>query len=69
LFVGAVVLTIAQPHTWPVAAVSALLLARSYAIPRFAQQRGKRTEPKYVGMIDAVVAIFVVIAAFAAFGS
>lgn len=69
LFVGAVVLAVAQPHTWPVAAVSALLLVRSYAIPRFAQKRGKRTEPKYVGMIDGVVTVFVVIAAFAAFGS
>src|SRR5699024_5326557 len=39
LFAGTAALAIAQPHTWPVAAVGALSMVRSYAIPRFAQQR------------------------------
>ena len=67
--VAAMGLALAQPHTWPVAVVSALLLARSYAVPRTAQRRGKRIPPKYVGMVDGVVTVFVVAAAFAAFGS
>ena len=67
--VAAMGLALAQPHTWPVAVVSALLLARSYTIPRIAQRRGKRIPPKYVGMVDGVVTVFVVVAAFAAFGS
>ena len=67
--VAALGLAFAQPHTWPVAVVSALLLTRSYAIPRTAQRRGKRIPPKYVGMVDGVVTVFVVAAAFAAFGS
>ena len=67
--VAAMGLALAQPHTWPVAVVSALLLARSYAVPRTAQRRGKRIPPKYVGMVDGVVTVFVVVAAFAAFGS
>lgn len=67
--VAAMGLALAQPHTWPVAVVSALLLARSYAVPRIAQRRGKRIPPKYVGMIDGLVTVFVVVAAFAAFGS
>lgn len=69
VFVGAIALAVAQPHTWPVAVVSALLAARSYAVPRIAQRRGKRIPPKYVGMVDGVVTVFVVVAAFAAFGS
>ena len=69
VFAGALALMVAAPHTWPVAAVSALLLARSYAVPRYAQHRGKRIAPKYVGMLDGVVTVFVVLAAFAAFGS
>ena len=67
--IAAIGLALAQPHTWPVAVVSALLLARSYAVPRTAQRRGKRIPPKYVGMVDGVVTVFVVAAAFAAFGS
>ena len=67
--IAAIGLALAQPHTWPVAVVSALLLARSYAVPRTAQRRGKRIPPKYVGMVDGVVTVFVVVAAFAAFGS
>ena len=67
--IAAIGLALAQPHTWPVAVVSALLLARSYTIPRIAQRRGKRIPPKYVGMVDGVVTVFVVAAAFAAFGS
>ena len=67
--VAALGLALAQPHTWPVAVVSALLLARSYTIPRIAQRRRKRIPPKYVGMVDGVVTVFVVVAAFAAFGS
>lgn len=69
VFIGAVALAVAQPHTWPVAVVGALLAARSYAVPHIAQRRGKRIPPKYVGMIDGVVTVFVVAAAFAAFGS
>lgn len=69
LFVGTAALAIAQPHTWPVAVVGALLAVRSYAIPRFAQRRSKRIAPKYVGMVDGLVTVFVVVAAFAAFGS
>ena len=67
--VAAIGLALAQPHTWPVAIVGALLAARSYAVPRIAQRRGKRIPPKYVGMVDGVVTVFVVAAAFAAFGS
>lgn len=67
--VAALGLAFAQPHTWPVAVVGALLAARSYAVPRIAQRRGKRIPPKYVGMIDSLVTVFVVVAAFAAFGS
>ena len=67
--VAAIGLALAQPHTWPVAVVGALLAARSYAVPRIAQRRGKRIPPKYVGMVDGVVTVFVVAAAFAAFGS
>ena len=67
--VAALGLAFAQPHTWPVAVVGALLAARSYAVPRIAQRRGKRIPPKYVGMVDGVVTVFVVAAAFAAFGS
>ena len=67
--IAAIGLALAQPHTWPVAVVSALLLARSYTIPRIAQRRRKRIPPKYVGMVDGVVTVFVVVAAFAAFGS
>ncbi|APT94586.1 membrane protein [Corynebacterium stationis] len=67
--VAALGLAFAQPHTWPVAVVGALLAARSYAVPRIAQRRGKRIPPKYVGMVDGVVTVFVVVAAFAAFGS
>ena len=67
--IAAIGLALAQPHTWPVAVVSALLLARSYTIPRIAQRRRKRIPPKYVGMIDGLVTVFVVVAAFAAFGS
>lgn len=69
VFIGAIALAVAQPHTWPVAVVGALLAARSYAVPRIAQRRGKRIPPKYVGMVDGVVTVFVVVAAFAAFGS
>ena len=69
VFIGAIALAVAQPHTWPVAVVGALLAARSYAVPRIAQRRGKRIPPKYVGMIDGLVTVFVVVAAFAAFGS
>ena len=69
VLIGAVALAVAQPHTWPVAVVGALLAARSYAVPRIAQRRGKRIPPKYVGMIDGLVTVFVVVAAFAAFGS
>lgn len=69
VFIGAVALAVAQPHTWPVAVVGALLAARSYAVPHIAQRRGKRIPPKYVGMIDGLVTVFVVVAAFAAFGS
>ena len=69
VFIGAIALAVAQPHTWPVAVVGALLAARSYAVPRIAQRRGKRIPPKYVGMVDGVVTVFVVAAAFAAFGS
>src|SRR5699024_949269 len=69
VFIGAIALAVAQPHTWPVAVVSALLLARSYAIPRIALRRRKRSPPKYVGVVDGVVTVFVVAAAFAAFGS
>ena len=69
VFIGAIALAVAQPHTWPVAVVGALLAARSYAVPRAAQRRGKRIPPKYVGMIDGLVTVFVVVAAFAAFGS
>ena len=69
VFIGAIALAVAQPHTWPVAVVGALLAARSYAVPRIAQRRGKRIPPKYVGMIDSLVTVFVVVAAFAAFGS
>ena len=69
VFIGAIALAVAQPHTWPVAVVGALLAARSYAVPRAAQRRGKRIPPKYVGMVDGVVTVFVVVAAFAAFGS
>jgi len=69
VFIGAIALAVAQPHTWPVAVVGALLAARSYAVPRIAQRRGKRIPPKYVGMIDGLVTVFVVAAAFAAFGS
>lgn len=69
VFIGAIALAVAQPHTWPVVAVGALLAARSYAVPRIAQRRGKRIPPKYVGMIDGLVTVFVVVAAFAAFGS
>ena len=67
--VAALGLAFAQPHTWPVAVVGALLAARSYAVPHIAQRRGKRIPPKYVGMVDGVVTVFVVAAAFAAFGS
>lgn len=67
--IAAVVLTVAQPHTWAVAAVAAILLARAYAIPRRAQKRNKRTDPKTVGKIDASITIVVVAAAIAAFGS
>lgn len=69
VFIGAVALAVAQPHTWPVAVVGALLAARSYAVPHIAQRRGKCIPPKYVGMIDGLVTVFVVVAAFAAFGS
>ena len=69
VFIGAIALAVAQPHTWPVAVVGALLAARSYAVPRIAQRSGKRIPPKYVGMIDGLVTVFVVVAAFAAFGS
>ena len=69
VFIGAIALAVAQPHTWPVAVVGALLAARSYAVPRIAQRRGKRIPPKYVGMIDGLVTVFVVVAAFAVFGS
>ena len=69
VFIGAIALAVAQPHTWPVAVVGALLAARSYAVPRIAQRRGKRIPPKYVGMIDGLVTVVVVVAAFAAFGS
>ena len=69
VFIGAIALAVAQPHTWPVAVVGALLAARSYAVPRIAQRHGKRIPPKYVGMIDGLVTVFVVVAAFAAFGS
>ncbi|PQM75229.1 YwiC-like family protein [Corynebacterium sp. J010B-136] len=69
VYVAALGLAFAQPHTWPVAVVGALLAARSYAVPRIAQRRGKRIPPKHVGMIDGLVTVFVVVAAFAAFGS
>lgn len=69
VLVAAVALAIVKPDTWSVAVVAALLLARAYAIPRNAQKKNQRTDPKTVGKIDAVITIFVVLAAIAAFGS
>ncbi|AKE41991.1 YwiC-like family protein [Corynebacterium kutscheri] len=68
VFIGAGVLTIMRPGTWPVTVVSACLLIRSYVMPRYAVKRGKRIAPKYIGMIDTIISLFVVLAGLIAFG-
>ncbi|MDY3126992.1 MAG: YwiC-like family protein [Corynebacterium sp.] len=63
---AAVVATVFYRDWWAVTLVSIVMLARAWALPRYAQRTGRRIKPGVVGMIDMVVALLVLAAALIA---